>query len=62
MLSHKRDTKAAKLFLRKLLSNYRNVAPKAINTDNNFSYSVAIKELKVSNHLPEDLEHRKISI
>lgn len=56
MLNHKRNSAAAKRFLKKVLSNYKYSAPRAINTDKNPTYGLA--ELKASNHVPKGLEHR----
>jgi len=46
MLSAKRDSKAAKRFLRKVLGAKHTQAPRAIAVEKNAAYPTAIEELK----------------
>ena len=54
LLTAKRDTKAAKRFLQKVLKQNHSSTPRVINTDK------AIEELKESGLLPESVEHRAV--
>ena len=59
LLTAKRDAKAAKRFLSKVLRRHSHT-PRAINTDKDKAYPKAIKELKESGILPESTEHRAV--
>ena len=60
-LSSKRDTNAAKRFLRKALKSILEYSrPKSINTDKNPTYGKAIRQLKAEGQGAPDLEHRQI--
>ena len=60
-LSSTRNSKAAKLFLRKSLKSIPNYAhPHSINTDKNPSYNQAIRELKKEKKCSATLEHRQV--
>ncbi|MGK7910180.1 MAG: IS6 family transposase [Synechococcus sp.] len=58
LLTARRDGKAAKRFLRKVLQREHIQTPRVINTDKNGCYVKAIAELKQSGELPESCEHR----
>ena len=59
MLSAKRDAKAAKRFLKKVLNASHTVEPRAITVDKNAAYPLAIADLKQDNALPEAMETRQ---
>lgn len=59
-LSQRRNAKAAKLFLKKLINNHQICDVKVINTDKNPSYTQAIKELKQEGKLSEHIKHLRI--
>ena len=59
-LSSRRNAKAAKRFLKKLIKNNPSCDIKIINTDKNPSYGEAIEELKKEGHLSYDIEHKQI--
>ncbi len=60
LFTAKRDGKAAKRFLRKVLQREHIQTPRVINTDKNGSYVKAIAELKESGELPKSCEHRTV--
>ena len=60
LLTARRDGKAAKRFLRKMLQSNHIQTPRVINTDKNGCYVKAIRELKESGELPNDCEHRPV--
>ena len=59
MLSAKRDAKAAKRFLRKVLNAPHTIEPRAITVDKNAAYPPAINDLKADKALPETTETRQ---
>jgi IS6 family transposase len=59
-LSKRRNTKAAKLFLQKLIKQNKDCSPSVINTDKNPTYNQAIHELKQEGLLPEKVKHLQI--
>ena len=59
-LSHTRNTKAAKRFLKKALKRSKDYIPSSITSDKAPSYGSAIRELKEEGVIPESLEHRQI--
>jgi transposase-like protein len=59
-LSKRRNAKAAKLFLKKLINNNQICEVKVINTDKNPAYIQAIKELKKEGKLDKNIEHLRI--
>ncbi|EDX83392.1 hypothetical protein S7335_572 [Synechococcus sp. PCC 7335] len=59
MLSAKRDAKAAKRFLRKVLNASHTIEPRAITVDKNAAYPPAINELKADEVLPEATKTRQ---
>lgn len=59
MLSAKRDAKAAKRFLKKVLNASHTIAPRAITVDKNAAYPPAITDLKQDDALPEATETRQ---
>ena len=59
-LSHRRNAKAAKRFLSKLLKRNRDWQPQKINTDMNPAYGVAIAELKAEGKLRSHTIHRQV--
>ncbi|HBD7060400.1 TPA: IS6 family transposase [Legionella pneumophila] len=59
-LSHRRNAKSAKLFLKKMLKKNKDYCPSTINTDKNPSYNQAISELKRDGVIPEDVKHRQV--
>ena len=59
-LSQRRNAKAAKKFLKKLINNNPNCDLSVINTDKNPSYTQAIRELKFEGHLSPDVMHSQI--
>jgi len=60
LLTAKRDTKAAKRFLRKTLKAVHTSTPRVITVDKNPAYPKAIKELKSAKKLPEIVKLRQI--
>ena len=60
MLSTKRNTKAAKRFLKKALSSNHNQMPRAIIVDKNPAYPIAIHELKNEKKLSKRVEIRQV--
>ena len=59
-LSHRRNAKAAKRFLNKLLKGNKDYQPQKINTDKNPAYGVAIAELKADKKLKPNIIHRQV--
>ncbi len=59
-LSHKRNKKAAKRFLNKLLKRFKTADLIRIHTDKNPCYASALKELRGEERIPEHIEHRQI--
>ena len=59
LLTAKRDTKAAKRFLRKTLKAVHTSTPRVITVDKNPAYPKAIKELKAAKKLPEIVKLRQ---
>ena len=59
-LSHRRNAKAAKRFLNKLLKGNKDYQPQKINTDKNPAYGVAIAELKADKKLKPNIIHRQL--
>ena len=61
LLTAKRDAKAAKRFLRKVLKSSHTVEPRVITVDNNPSYPAALSDLKEKEAVAEttDLRQRK---
>ena len=59
MLSAKRNTKAAKRFLRKVLNAAHTIEPRVITVDKNAAYPPAISDLKADEALPETTETRQ---
>ncbi len=59
-LSHKRNKKAAKRFLNKLLKRFKIADLGRIHTDQNPCYSSAIKALRSEGKIPEHTQHRQI--
>lgn len=59
-LSKRRNTKAAKLFLQKLIKKNKDYCPSVINTDRNPTYNQAINELKQEGLLSEKVKHLQI--
>jgi len=59
-LTAKRDAKAAKRFLRKVLNASHTVEPRVINVDKNAAYPPAIEALKLDKSLPETAETRQV--
>ncbi|MEO1131176.1 MAG: IS6 family transposase [Cyanobacteria bacterium J06639_1] len=60
LLTARRDGKAAKRFLRKVLQREHVQTPRVITTDKNGCYVKAIRELKESGELPDGCEHRQV--
>ena len=60
MLSAKRDAKAAKRFLKKVLNAPHTVEPRVITVDKNAAYPPAIGELKTDEALPKTTETRQV--
>ncbi|NEZ58680.1 IS6 family transposase [Adonisia turfae] len=60
MLSARRDAKAAKRFLTKVLNSAHTVEPRVITVDKNAAYPPAIENLKKDKALPETTETRQI--
>jgi IS6 family transposase len=59
-LSPRRNAKAAKRFLSKLINHNPTCDVTLINTDKNPAYQQAIRELKQENILPQQVEHQQI--
>ena len=59
MLSAKRDAKAAKRFLKKVLNASHTVDPRVITVDKNAAYPPAIDELKKDEALPKTTKTRQ---
>ena len=59
ILSAKRDAKAAKRFLKKVLNSPHTVEPRVITVDKNAAYPPAIADLKADDALPETTETRQ---
>lgn len=59
-LSHRRNAKAAKRFLKKLIKNNPTCDVSVINTDKNPAYGQAIKELKQEGNLGSHVSHLQI--
>ena len=59
MLSAKRDTKAAKRFLKKVLNASHTIEPRVITVDKNAAYPPAIICLKADKSMPETTEARQ---
>ena len=59
MLSAKRDHKAAKRFLKKVLKARHNKQPRVINVDKNAAYPIAFEELKQEGLLSHECELRQ---
>ena len=59
LLSAKRDAKAAKRLLRKVLNASHTVEPRVITVDKNAPYPPAIEALKADKALPETTETRQ---
>ena len=59
MLSAKRDAKAAKCFLKKVLNSPHTVEPRVITVDENAAYPPAATGLKADEALPETTETRQ---
>ncbi|MEL6492685.1 MAG: IS6 family transposase [Cyanobacteria bacterium J06621_3] len=59
MLSAKRDAKAAKRFLKKVLNASHTIAPRVITVDKNAAYPPATAELKADEALTETTETRQ---
>ena len=60
MLSAKRDTKAAKRFLSKVLKGNHIQTPRVINVDKNPAYPRAVKELKEDQQIPQRTQLRAV--
>lgn len=60
LLTAKRDAKAAKRFLHKVLNASHTVEPRVINVDKNAAYPPAIESLKSDEALPETAETRQV--
>ena len=60
MLSAKRDAKAAKRFLKKVLKARHTQTPRVINVDKNAAYPPAVDDLKAEAHRSETTELRPI--
>ncbi|MFK8184979.1 MAG: IS6 family transposase [Phormidesmis sp.] len=59
MLSAKRNAKAAKRFLKKVLNASHTIAPRVITVDKNAAYPPAITDLKADEALPDATETRQ---
>ena len=59
-LSHRRNAKAAKRFIKKLIKSNPTCDVSVINTDKNPAYGQAIKELKEEGSLASDVSHLQI--
>ena len=60
MLNAKRDAKAAKRFLRKVINASHTIEPRVITVDKNAAYPPAIEALKADESLPKSTETRQI--
>ena len=60
MLSAKRDAKAAKRFLKKVLKARHTQTPRVITVNKHAAYPAAVNELKEEANLPEDTELRPV--
>lgn len=60
LLSRNRDKKAARKFIKKVLSNNHAVPPRVINTDKAPAYVSAIKRLKFDKELKLEVLHRPV--
>lgn len=60
LLSARRDTTAAKRFLRKTLNASHTQEPRVINVDKNAAYPPAIDDLKADEQLPKTTELRQV--
>ena len=60
LLTAKRDAKAAKRFLRKVLKQGHSHTPRVINTDKDKAYLKAIEDLKKSDLILDSVEHRAV--
>ena len=60
MLSAKRDQKAAKRFLKKVLRARQNQKPRVINVDKNAAYPPAFEDLKEEKLVEEECELRQV--
>ena len=60
MLSHTRDSRAAKEFFNKVLGAYHTTTPRVINVDQNPAYPKAVDELKGEGQLPHGCQLRPI--
>ena len=60
MLSAKRDAKAAKRFLRKVINASHTIEPRVVTVDKNAAYPPAIEALKADESLPKSTETRQI--
>jgi len=59
LLSAKRDAKAAKRFLRKVLNASHTIEPRVLTVDKNAAYPPAIEALKATESLPKTTETRQ---
>ncbi len=59
-MSHRRNAKATKRFLKKLIKNNPSCNISVINTDKNPAYNQAIRELKQEGSLSQRVEHHQI--
>lgn len=59
-LSKRRNTKATKLFLQKLIKQNKSCSPSVINIDKNPTYNQAINELKQQGLLSEKVKHLQV--
>jgi len=59
MLSAKRDAKAAKRFLRKVLKASHTIDPRVTTVDKNAAYQTAFEALKADEALPRTTETRQ---
>ena len=60
LLTARRDKKAAKRFLRKMMEKSHHSTPRVINVDKNAAYPKAIADLKAGGTLPESVELRQV--
>lgn len=60
LLSAKRDAKAAKRFLKKVLKARHTQTPRVINVDKNAAYPPAVEALKTEESLPEESDLRPV--
>ena len=59
-LSHRRNAKAAKRFLKKLINNNPSCDVSVINTDKNPTYNQAINQLRKEGHIASHVRHLQI--